>query len=70
LKLFSLSFGVVVVVFVDDDAVVHFVEGLVLVKYSSEWRKKFGKDLFVFRTGKHVLDIGFRNHPDATMKDL
>jgi hypothetical protein len=70
LKLFSLSFGVVVVVFVDDDAVAHFVEDLVPVKFSSEWKKKFGKDLFAFQTGKHVLDIDFWNHSDATMKDL
>ncbi len=59
-----------VVVFVDDDAVAHFVEDLVLVKFLSEWRKKFEKDLFVFRIGKHVLDIDSWDHSDATMKDL
>jgi hypothetical protein len=41
-----------------------------LVKFMSEWKKEFGKDLFAFRTGKHVLDIDSWNHSDATMKDL
>jgi hypothetical protein len=47
-----------------------FVEDLVPVKFSSEWKKNFGKDLFAFQTGKHVLDIDSWNHSYATMKDL
>ncbi len=41
-----------------------------LLKFPSEWQKKFGKDLFAFWIGKHVLDTDFWSHSDATMKDL
>jgi hypothetical protein len=56
--------------FSEDDAVYHFVEALVLVKFQSKWKKKFENDLFAFRTGKHVLDTDSWNHSDAATKDL
>jgi hypothetical protein len=56
LKLFSLIFGVLVVVFIEDDD-----DGLI--------RMAAEKGSFA-RTGKHVLDIDSRTHSDVTMKDL
>ena len=63
LKLFSLIFGVVVVVFIedDDDELIRMALKKMQVSIIS---------LCVFRIGQHVLDTDSWNHSDVATKDL